>query len=186
MKTARLAAIGIIGLALLSLFSITAYGAGPVIALYRVGAGGQQGLTFVKQYLEAKGYQVSLYQGETTIEKHVEKASLINRSAAGLFLAIEMTIGEKFHVMVARTEAKKGEGRFLTIAEVPERFAGESRALSDAIGASFGVKVKQMPLFPLLGISMPGVFIRMDGAETEMPDFAKGLHRGLEKYFRKG
>ena len=178
MTTGRVAAAGVIGLILLLLSSIACYAAGPGIAIYRVGNGGQQGVAFIKQYLETKGYQVSLYQGESVIEKHAEKASLINRSSAGLFLAIEMTVGEKFHVMVARTVARKGDGRFLTIAEVPERFAADSQVFADAIAESFGVKVKQMPLFPLLGISMPGIFIRMNGAETGCGGFRKKASHG--------
>jgi hypothetical protein len=187
MKTGCLSVKGLIALLMLLIsFATAGYGAGPGVALYRVGDSGQEAVAFVKQYLEAKGYQVALYQGESVIEKHVEKANLINRSAARVFIAVEMMVGEKRRVMVARTEAKKGDGRFLTIDEVPERFAGESRILADAVAGPFGLKAKQMPLFPLLGISMPGIFIRAQLAEADFQDVANKLYTGMEKYFSEG
>lgn len=186
MKAGKLPATVLFSLLLLFLSFASGYGAGPGVVLYRVGDSGQEAVAFVKQYLEAKGYQVALYQGESVIEKHVEKANLINRSAARVFIAIEMTGGEKRRVMVARTEAKKGDGRFLAIDEVPERFAGESRILADAVAGSFGVKAKQMPLFPLLGISMPGIFVGAQLTETDFQDIANKLYIGMEKYFSEG
>ena len=186
MKTRFLSVTGLTALLILLLSFAVGYGAGPGVVLYRVGDSGQDAVAFIKQYLEGKGYQVALYQGESVIEKHVEKANVINRSAAKVFIAVEMTVGEKRRVMVALTEAKKGDGRFLTIDEVPERFAEESRILADAIAGSFGVRVKQMPLFPLLGISMPGIFIRAQLAEADFQDVANKLYVGMEKYFSEG
>jgi hypothetical protein len=186
MKTGNLSATGLVGLLLMFLSFAPGYGAGPGVVLYRVGDSGQEAVAFIKQHLETKGYQVTLYQGESVIEKHVEKANLINRSAARVFIAIEVTGGERRRVMVARTEAKKGDGRFLTIDEVPERFAGESRILADAVAASFGVRTKQMPLFPLLGISMPGIFIEAQLTEADFRDVANKLYIGMEKYFSEG
>jgi hypothetical protein len=186
MKAGKLPAMVLFGLLMAFLWFGAGYGAGPGIVLYRVGDSGQGAVAFIKQYLETKGYQVALYQGESVIEKHVEKANLINRSAARVFIAIEMTGGEKRRVMVARTEAKKGDGRFLAIDEVPERFAGESRILADAVAGSFGVKAKQMPLFPLLGISMPGIFVGAQLTETDFQDIANKLYIGMEKYFSEG
>jgi hypothetical protein len=184
---ARFTAVaGLLSLLLLLSSVQAVWPAGPGIVIYRVGDGGQEALTFVKQYLETKGYQVSLYQGESAIEKHVEKANVINRSGARLFLAIEATAGDTNHVMVARTQTRKGDGRFLTINEIPEQFAGESRILADAIAGAFDVRSKQMPLFPLLGITMPGIFMKISWADKDIPDLAKRLHSGLEKYLRKG
>jgi hypothetical protein len=186
MKSGNLFVAGLFGLLMLFLSLAPGYGAGPGVVLYRVGDSGQEAVASIKQHLETKGYQVAVYQGESVIEKHVEKANLINRSAARVFVAIEVTGGERRRVMVARTEAKKGDGRFLTIDEVPERFAAESQILADAIAGSFGVRTKQVPLFPLLGISMPGIFIEAQLSEADSRDVANKLYIGMEKYFSEG
>ncbi len=158
------------------------------VALYRVGGRGQgqDACAFLKQHLEARGYQVALYQGESTIEKHVEKANLINRGTAKICIAVGTVLDPKKRVLVARTEARKGEGRFLTVDEVPEHYAGESQVLADAVAGQFGVRAKRMPLFPLLGIRMPGIYIEVRGPEGDLQDTAQKLYLGMEKYFRKG
>ena len=98
-----------------------------------------------------------LSRARRSIEKHVDKINRINRGSAGsVFLAMELLPDEKSHVMVAESEAKKGEGRFLAIDEIPARFARESDRLAAAVAAPFDVKVKHLPLFPLLGVNMPG------------------------------
>ena len=62
-----------------------------------------------------KGYTVEIIQGETEIDKHVEKAGKINRGGGAVLLAVEVIPSEKSRVMVAAaTEAPKGEGRFLS------------------------------------------------------------------------
>lgn len=176
----------LIGLfALLLFFAAPAFAAGPGICIYRIGDYGQEGITFIKRYLESKGYPVSLYQGDETIEGHTERASAINRSGAAVFLAVQITAGAK-DIMVVRTEGLHGEGRFLTIDEIPTRFSENSEALADAVAGAFAVKAKRMPLFPLLGITMPGIFLRIQGPETDLAAVAKNLHLGIEKYFRKG
>jgi len=170
----------------LLLSSVPAIAAGPAICLYRVGNRGQDGVFLIKNYLEDRGYQVSIYQGEETIEAHIQKANLINRSGATVFLAIEIRTGAEHAIVVARTEAHQGNGHFLTVDEIPGRFLEESQTLADAVASGFGVKAKRMPLFPLLGITMPGIFLRIRGPETDLAAVAKNLHMGLEKYFRKG
>jgi hypothetical protein len=161
------------------------YAAGPAIAFYGVGEHAQTVTAFLEQFLETKGYQVAIYQGESTIEKHVEKANTINRSATKVCIAVEMVPADKKHVLVARTEARKGEGQFLTVDEVPERYVRESRVLADSVAKYFGVRAERMPLFPLLGIDMPGIFIELRGSEEDLPDVSQKLYLGLDKYFRK-
>jgi hypothetical protein len=120
------------------------------------------------------------------IEKHVEKVNRINRSPGSIFLALEFIPGEKGRIMVAEPEVKKGEGRFLTIDEMPGQFAAESKLLARSLSSSFEVKTKSLPLFPLLGVNMPGALVRMEFREEETHDVVKKLRNGIEKYFRKG
>jgi hypothetical protein len=85
--------------------------------------------------------------------------------------------------MVAESDALGGEGRFLAIDEIPARFAPESDKLAAHVAASFNVKVKHLPLFPLLGVSMPGIVVKLEFSEGETTDVIAKLSRGVETYF---
>jgi hypothetical protein len=167
------------------MFPLCAPAADKEIVLYRIGDGGETAWNQLKQSLEAKGWGVTVYEGEMVVEKHVEKASRINRGPGRVFLALQMIAGERSRVMVAAPETKEGEGRFLTIDEIPGQFKEESDRLADRIAEAFRVKPKHLPLFPLLGIYMPGVMISMELKESEVRDAAGKLSAGLEKYFRE-
>jgi hypothetical protein len=181
-------------LSLLSLIVLTsmvltlpsASGAGYVIALYKIGDAGPAVVQALSRALEAKGYPLMVIQGDAVIEGHVEKASAINRSAAQICIAFQFVPSDKVRrITVMKTLAKKGNGSFLTISEVPGKFAEESNRLAYAIADSFSVKVKQMPLFPLLGINMPGILLQLEANEKEVGDFASRLCGGIEKYIKK-
>jgi hypothetical protein len=162
------------------------HAAGPTIALYKVGDHGQDVVASISRALEAKGYPVILVQGEMTVEKHIEKANILNRSLAKLLIAFQFIPSDKSRrVTVVKTLSKKGEGNFLTIDEVPGKFADESNRFAYAVADSFTVKVKQMPLFPLLGVNMPGFFLRLEGKETDLGDFTSRLCSGLEIFIKK-
>ena len=62
---------------------------------------------------------------------------------------------------------RAGEGRFLAIDEIPARFARESDRLAASVAAPFGVKVKHLPLFPLLGVNMPGIVVKLEFDQGE-------------------
>jgi hypothetical protein len=160
-----------------------AHASGKSIVLCRIGESASQAWSLLRQYFEGKGYQVIFYQGETTIEGHVEKVNGLNRGPARAFVAIELIPAARTRILVAMTDAKKGEGRFLTIDQIPDRFAGESEKLAAAVAAPFKVKVKRLPLFPLLGVNMPGVFVQMQFKEDEFEDRVKQLYSGIERYF---
>ena len=121
----------------------------------------------LRQYFESKGYGVTIVQGETVIEKHVEKVNRINRGPGSVFLAMEFIPAESSRVMVAESDAKIGEGRILAIDEIPARFARESDRLAADVAAPFNVKVKHLPLFPLLGVSMPGIVVKLEFSEGQ-------------------
>lgn len=155
------------------------------VVLYRIGESGDKAWTDLKQYFEGKGYGVTIHRGEMAVEKHAEKASIINRGPGKILIALQVTPGERSRIMVAAPEAKKGEGRFLTIDEVPGEFKQESERLAGAVAEAFNAKVRHLPLFPLLGINMPGIMINMEIKETEIQDAAGKLYGGVEKYFRE-
>jgi hypothetical protein len=152
------------------------------VVLYRMGEGGQEALSLLKQQLESRGYGVVVYQGEAVVEKHIEKVNRINRGPGNIFIALQMAMGENSNVLVAAPDAKKGEGRFLKIDEVPGRFAEESETLALAASTALNTKVKHLPLFPLLGVNMPGMMVKIDYKETEMQDVVNKLCSAVEKY----
>jgi hypothetical protein len=160
-----------------------AHAADKGIVLCRIGEGAPAAWSSLKAYFEGKGYQVASYQGETTIERHVEKVNGLNRGPGAVFLAVELIPAARTYVLVAMTDAKKGEGRFLAIDEIPERFSGESERLARSVAGQFKVKVKRLPLFSLLGVNMPGVFIRIESKEGEFGDGVDKIGTGVERYF---
>lgn len=153
------------------------------VIFYRIGEGNTGVWALLKQQFEAKGYGVNIYQGEMAIEKHVEKVNRINRGQGNVFLAVELVAGDKSRVMVAEPDVRKGEGRFLTIDELPGQFAADSKRLAEAVARPFNVKAKHLPLFPLLGVNMPGIMVRIEFKEDEMRDVVNKFCSGVEKYF---
>jgi hypothetical protein len=184
MKTRTLGALLILCMVPMLFFAVPrVHAAGNSIVLCRIGDSAPQAWSFLRQYFEGKGYQVTFYQGEATIERHVEKVNGFNRGPGRAFVAVELIPAARTHIMVAMTDAKKGEGRFLTVDQIPEQFAGESEKLAGFVAGAFKVKVKHLPLFPLLGVNMPGVFVRMQFKEDEFEDRVKKLYGGIERYF---
>ncbi len=168
---------------LVLMLGVQAHAAGERIVFYRVGESGQQAWGLLKAYFEGKGYGVTIVQGETVIEKHVEKVNRINRGPGDVFLAMELIPTEVSRVMVAESDARSGEGQFLAIDEIPARFARESDRLASDVAAPLNVKVKHLPLFPLLGLAMPGIAIRLEYSEGQaLLGMMAKVHRGLEKY----
>jgi hypothetical protein len=161
------------------------HAAGKSVVLCKIGDSAPEAWSYLRQYIEGKGFQVTLCEDEATIEGHVEMVNSINRGPGRIFLAVELVPAARTYVMVAMTDAKKGEGRFLTIDQIPEQFAGESERLAGSIADPFKVKVKHLPLFPLLGVNMPGVFVRMQFKEGEFEDGVNKLYSGIERYYRE-
>jgi len=169
---------------LVLVFCVQAQAAGHSIVFYRIGESGQEAWTLLKDYFEAKGYSVAVIQGETAIEKHVEKVNRINRGGRGsVFLALELVPDERRHVMVAESDARMGEGRFLAIDEIPARFAGESDRLAASVAAPFSAHVKHLPLYPLLGVNMPGIVVKLEFDQGETLNTIAKVYRGVDNYF---
>lgn len=197
-------------LLLIALFaSLAAPCSGEPLIVYRLGQD-HPGWAAIKEYFDSRGYPVTIYQGETTIEKHLERASRINRGPAGIFLAIEFATGQQPKAMVvAPAFEKRDEGAaqpqagvdaaqpksggqpdgqgviFYAIDEVPARHAEASKRLADSIASSFNVKVRRMPLFPVLGVNMPGIFVHLECKEEQVKELLNTLLGGIDKYTRR-
>jgi hypothetical protein len=162
------------------------YGAQHIV-LYHVGERDQEAQALLKKHIAAKGFIVSAYDGAVTVEKQVELANRINRLRANLFIAVEITFGEEESVTVAVSNAKREEGQqLLAIEEVPALYTGLSREFARLVSERFEAKVFDLPLFPLLGIDMPGVFMRIVCPREQANDILSGLTDSMQKYFSKG
>jgi hypothetical protein len=188
----------LLGLPLVLLLVTCCFGADSLV-VYQVGAKEQQSWTVFKDFFREKGYDVFFHQDETTLEKHLERIGKINRGPAKFFLAMELVFGEDGSVLVAMTDQKGSEGsqggslnplsesgnRFLTIDELPAKYASESGRLAEAVAASFNVKVKHLSLFPLVGVDMPGIFLRIGCKQDKAREMLGLLHRSIQTYLRR-
>ncbi len=75
--------------------------------------------------------------------------------------------------------------RFIAIDELPERYAADSRKLAEEVAGSFKVKVKHLPLFPLLGADMPGIYLRIECGQNKVGEMLGLLHGGIRNYLRR-
>ncbi|MCX8022062.1 MAG: hypothetical protein N2745_04745 [Syntrophorhabdaceae bacterium] len=139
----------------------------------------------VRTYLQRKGYGVNLYKKAKTLEKQIENANRINRSKAGLFLAMDVRIGERERLLVAYGSAKPVTGRLLTIEEIPGKHIESSKRLAGCIASFLGKSSKEIPLFPLLGIDMPGVFLSFETTRERINDIYEKMDGCLKNFFRR-
>ena len=205
----------VILLSLIILFTAfqSCFGAGS-FALYQVGTKEVQSWSLARDFFREKGYDILYQLGETTLEKHLEKMSKINRSSAKFLLAMEFVSGDDTGVLVVMTD-RRGPGgdtspesggaamsrtgkdvttfapdvqagnRFLAVDELQRKYASDSTRLADAIAGSFHVKVKHVPLFPLLGADMPGIFLRIECKQDKVGEMLGLLHAGIQNYLRR-
>jgi hypothetical protein len=140
----------------------------------------------LKKYFTGKGYGVSIYEGADNIEKQIQNANKINKEKAAVFLAVELVPSEKEGIFVAISKAKKGKGSILEIDEVPAAHSGDSEELALSLAAPFGVKIKRLPLFALLGVDVPGAFLKIDCPKDRLGEIFNKLNEGLQKYLNRG
>lgn len=168
---------------LLILFPFFCSHAGEHIVLYRMGnLDAPQWNTF-KKYLVSKGYKVSMYDGEKDIGKHVTTANKVNRERAAAFFAMEFNSGQAVQTLIAVAEARKPKGKFVAIEEVPAVHLANSKELATALATAYRTRFIRLPLFPLLGIDMPGVFVRLESPDGSFNGLFDHFHEGLQNYF---
>lgn len=156
------------------------------VVFYRFGTKDQIVWNQLGKYFVTKGYRVSFYDGADNLERHVENVNRINRLNASLLIAMDYNIGDKNRLMVAVTTAKKGKGNILAIDEVPAAHGAESRELASLVAGVFKTNVKELPLFPLLGVDMPGIFLGVESTPDRSTEIFDKLHESLQKYFKRG
>jgi len=97
-----------------------------------------------------------------------------------------LSTSEKEDIFIAFTSAKKGRGRFLTIEEVTGQHVDKSMILAKDIAAAFNRNAKEIPLFSLLGVNMPGVFVSIACTNERAEDMFIKLHQGVQNFMKRG
>ena len=163
------------------------YGAQHIV-LYHVGEKDAAALSMLRKHLAGKGYTVSSFDGTNTIEKQVELANRINRLRASLLIALDFSFGEEEDtaVTIAVTDAKKKSEKILAIEDVPGSHVASSKEFAGFLAESFNRKVLELPLFPLVGIDMPGLFLRIECPKDDAGEVLGKLSDSMQKYFGKG
>jgi hypothetical protein len=159
---------------------------GEHVVLYQVGEKDQAVSTMLKRLLAGNGYRVSVFEGTDSIEKHVELANKINKLRASLFLALDFSFSGQENVLVAITDAKKKSEQVLAVEDVPAIYEADSREFAARLADLFNKKVVELPLFPLLGIDMPGVFLRVECQKEKLNEVLGKISDSIQKYFGRG
>jgi hypothetical protein len=167
------------------------------LVFYNAGKRDSAAWTVLREYFSSGKYIASFYQGHGVLEPHLEKIDRINAMGPGVFVGVEFTFGEEKHIMVAMAEFDKdGEGSSKREFEAPPRLVwrmedisgrheAESRRLAELIAAPFQTAVKRIPLFPLLGIDMPGVFVSIQCRHEDARSILAVLDGALRQYYRR-
>jgi len=166
------------------------------LVFYNTGRRDPAAWSVLREYFSSKRYASSFHQGDEVIEGHLEKVNRINALRPGAFVGIEFFFGEGKRVMVVMTDSGKIgqpdgrtgiEGRRLlwAVEELPAKHEAQSRRLAELVAAQFQVPVKRMPLFPLIGVDMPGIFVTIQCNKEEAKSVLAMLDAALHKYYRR-
>jgi hypothetical protein len=156
------------------------------IVLYRLGEKDPGAWDQLRRLLGGKGYRITMVDGSDNIDKHVESINKINKLKASAFIAMNLGASDQNRVIVAVTVAKKAKGNILAIDEVPAFYANESRELATSLASVFNKGVKEIPLFPLLGVDMPGVYMKIEFTPDKASEVLEKFNEGLQQYFKRG
>ena len=175
-----------LALLLLCVVPFTHAYAGQQIMFYQMGEKDPAVWNIVKKYFTGKDYQVSMYEGTDNMEKHIENVRRINKAGGALFLAMDFSISETNEIFVAFSDAKAGKKAILGIDEVPAVYADDSKELATLIASSFNKTAKDLPLFPLLGVNIPGIFLRITCTKEDTINVFDKMHESFQKYSIRG
>ncbi|MHB8110598.1 MAG: hypothetical protein ACYDHW_11265 [Syntrophorhabdaceae bacterium] len=176
----------IVLLVFLLVLSVPGAMAGDRIALCRAGATDDVLFSGIRKYLTNKGYTPIVCDIPKTIEKQIESAGKMNKEKIVYVLAVELIPSDQPDAFVAISDAKKMKGLVFNADEVPGNHVERSEELASSIAARFGKKVKHLPLFMLLGIDAPGVFVRLHVPKEKPQEIFDKLYDGLSTYRERG
>lgn len=185
-----------LGVLMALVFLTSCYGEDNLV-FYNAGRKDQAAWSVLKEFFSSKNPATLFFQGDGVIDRHMERINRINASSPGVFVGVEFVFGEGRQAMVAMAELSRegpgglsseygGNQRLLwRVDELPAKHEAQSRRLAELVAAQFHVKAKRMPLFPALGIDMPGIFVSIECRKEDARSLLATLDQALQKYRRK-
>lgn len=156
------------------------------IVFYAIGEKKVSEFNMLKRYFEKKRFKVSMFNMTNDIEEHLNNINRINSLKANMFIAFNFDFVDNEGCFIAIFTPSVNPGRFNTIEEVPGVHGADSRILAGSIASFFNVRVKELPLFPLIGVDMPGVFVNIQTQKDKINIIFEKLYSGIENYLKKG
>lgn len=142
------------------------------VYLYRIGEGDQGLWNTLFSCMRKEKIDFRVYRFRPSLHEHLRCANDVNTQGKGLFLALELSHNPESKIFVGIFSPRKGSGRFLKIDEVPSLHYQSSICVAEKVAKRYGTRVAKLPLFPLLGIDMPGIFISAKCSKEKIADLA--------------
>ncbi|MCX7856725.1 MAG: hypothetical protein N2513_01895 [Deltaproteobacteria bacterium] len=132
--------------------------------------------------IKKQGLVSSVYMGNRNLEEHLRLITQINSKKKGLFIAMDVKKREKFGLFVGVFKPKKPEGKIARIDEIPYVHFELSNKIAESIAASYNKRVVKLPLFPMLGVDMPAIYIKISGEKRDIEKLAGDINEVIRKY----
>jgi len=163
----------------LVLFSPLSLHASDCVVLYSLG-GEREALQSLRKGLQVDGIEVRVVQAQRDIGLHLKQAESINEEGCLLFIAFYAEKGVRDSIFVGIPKAVGvSRGMLLAPDDMPYLYLKESERIALSIPSAH---VRRIPLFPLLGIKAPGVFLYVRYRSTEvLESVAASLCSALRK-----
>ncbi len=156
------------------------------IVFYMIGEQKASDINMIKRYFEKKKFKVNMFNLAGQMEKHLDNINKINSLKASMLIALNLQMADNEGCFIAIYSPSIKPGIFKAIEEAPGFHGAESKALAGAIASSFNIRVKEMPLLPLIGVDMPSVFMNIQTNKDRINIAFDKLYSGIENYLKRG
>jgi len=173
-------------LSLILFFLHTSVFAAENIVFYLIGEQKASEINTIKRYFEKKKFKVNIFSLVGQVDRHLDNINKINSLKASMLIAFNIEITDSEGCFIAIYNPPIKPGRFKAIEEAPGFYGAESKNLAGAIASSFNVRVKEIPLFPLIGLDMPSVFVNIQTHKDGINLAFDKLYSGIENYLKRG
>ena len=155
---------------------------GETIFLYLVSIPDDQIWQVFLKSLRKEGLDPVPQKGTRELEDHLRIVSNINSGKKGLFVAIDIKREKNTKILVGVFAPKKPEGKIKSIEEIPYAYYDTSYKIAESIAMAYGKKVLKAPFFPLLGVDMPALYIKLRFKEGDIGPFVSVMKDGIKRY----
>lgn len=121
----------------------------------------------IERAFTKRGIKVQVFKASKDLETHLQRIEMINKEGCLAFLSLYVEKGENDVIFCAIDEAQIGKGFFLSIEEVPSLYFEDSKKIAKNLSSVLHLPCIRVPLFPLLGIKAPGLFLYVRYKERE-------------------